>query len=66
MDIPQTIREMRMRAGLTQAELGYKVGTKGRRISHYETEESTPTLAMFLNIANACGYKLVIKKLDED
>ncbi|WP_416861407.1 helix-turn-helix domain-containing protein, partial [Helicobacter ganmani] len=41
-----TLRQFREKKGLSQAELGNRVGLKQTTISQYESGSRTPTLAM--------------------
>jgi ribosome-binding protein aMBF1 (putative translation factor) len=59
IDLAMLVREMRENAGLTQAELAKRVGTKQSVIARLENAEYTgQSLAMLERIASACGVKL--------
>jgi transcriptional regulator with XRE-family HTH domain len=47
------LAELRMSRGLTQAELGTKVGASQRVIAYYESHEAQPPGAMLVDLAKA-------------
>lgn len=49
------LAEIRKSRGLTQTELGEKVGVSKRVIVYYETESSQPPGAMLVDLARALG-----------
>ena len=59
MGIGYRIKEARERLGLTQTELGQKVGVTGSAITNYEKETSHPKV----NGNSWCGCKLPIPRL---
>jgi transcriptional regulator with XRE-family HTH domain len=52
------LRELRERAGLSQAELGKRVNLAGSQINKLETNVNQPTLATALAIAAALGVPI--------
>ena len=52
-------REARRRAGLTQAELGRRVGTTQSAVARLERGGTEPSLERLGRIARACGLDLV-------
>ncbi len=52
------IREARLRAGLTQAELARRVGTTQSAIARIERGRTEPSLARGRELIRACGYEL--------
>jgi transcriptional regulator with XRE-family HTH domain len=61
------IREARLRAGLTQAELGQKIGKPQSVIARWERGDVTPSLETLRNAIRGCGLELSfhISRLDE-
>lgn len=60
--IAQDVFELRTEAGLSQAELAERVGTKQPRISVLESAAgSPPTLSFLLRVATALGARLVVR-----
>ncbi len=59
--ILQTIRSHREAAGLTQQEVADKSGLFRNNISSIESGKANVTLDTLIKIAEAMGYKLVIK-----
>jgi len=47
------LKEIRLGRGLTQAELGKKVGASNRVIAYYEQEEAQPPGALLVDLARA-------------
>lgn len=58
--IIQMIMERRLKAGLTQAELAKKIGTKQSAISRIEQGSYNPSLALLVKLSKALGAKLEI------
>jgi transcriptional regulator with XRE-family HTH domain len=52
------MREARLRAGLTQAELGRLVGRPQSAIARWETGRVEPSLETLRDIIRACGLEL--------
>ena len=61
------IRESRLRAGLTQAELGQKIGKPQSVIARWERGDVTPSLETLRHAVRGCGLELSfhISRLDE-
>jgi transcriptional regulator with XRE-family HTH domain len=61
------IREARLRAGLTQAELGEKIGKPQSVIARWERGEVTPRLETLRQAIRGCGLELTfqLSRLDE-
>lgn len=55
MDLGANIRRVRLQAGLTQKELGERIGVEGNTISDWERGRSEPQAKMILAIAEACN-----------
>jgi len=60
------IREVRRRAGLTQAELAKRVGTSQPAIARYERARSMPDLPTLHRIVEACGLELRLELAEPD
>jgi transcriptional regulator with XRE-family HTH domain len=54
----QLIRSARLRAGLTQAELGRRLSMPRSQIARWELEEVEPALATVRRVLRACGFDL--------
>jgi len=52
------LREARLRAGLTQAELAERAGTARSQISRYERGDVLPSLEVLRRLIRACGLEL--------
>lgn len=52
------LREARLRAGLTQAELGERVGKPASMISRWERGRVEPSLETLRLLVRACGLEL--------
>lgn len=61
--IAQTLREERIRAGLTQQQLADLMGTKKAYISRVETGKQNLNLATVFRLFNCLGKKVVISIL---
>lgn len=60
------VREMRKRAGLTQAELAGRTGTTQSAIARLEAGHGSPTLERLSAIAVACGLDLQVRLVEWD
>ena len=60
------LREARLRAGLTHAELAERSGTARSQISRYERGDVLPSLETLRRLVRACGLELSFRifKLD--
>jgi len=54
------LREARLRAGLTQAELGRRVGRPQSQIGRWERGEVKPSLETLRELIRACGLELTL------
>ena len=52
------IREARLRAGLTQAQLGERSGKAGSMIGRWERGKVAPSLETVVGLVRACGFEL--------
>lgn len=57
---PQLIREARLRAGLTQAELGARIQRSQSEIARWERGQVTPSLETVRRVVRACGLELTV------
>lgn len=64
MDIGQTIRNARLEAGFTQAELARRAGTSQATLSAYETAAKRPTLETLDRLLAECGRGLGVSGRD--
>lgn len=55
------LKNMRVKAGLTQKQLGEKISVEDNTISSYERGNSQPDLEKIAKIAKTCGYEIVIR-----
>lgn len=60
MSSAHLVREARLRAGLTQAELAERVGTTQSSIARWESGATRPPLETVRRIVEACGLELRI------
>jgi uncharacterized protein len=60
MDIPQTLREARRRAGLSQADLAARAGTSQATISAYESGRKEPSVSTLSRLLAATGSQLTV------
>ena len=56
----QMIRNARLKAGLTQKELGERMGVSVYAINKLETRKASPTVNTLERIARALGTKLIL------
>ena len=61
------IKEARLRTGLTQAELGARMGKAQSVIARWERDDVSPSLETLRNVVRACGLDLTffMSKFDE-
>jgi hypothetical protein len=55
------LREARLRAGLTQEDLGARVGTNRPQIARWEAGAVAPSLDTLLELIRACGFDLPLE-----
>ena len=61
------IKEARLRAGLTQSELGRRLGKSQSVIARWERDDVSPSLETVREVVRACGLDLTffMSKLDD-
>ena len=61
------IKEARLRAGLTQTELGERLGKAQSVIARWERDDVSPSLETVRDVVRACGFDLTffMSKFDE-
>jgi transcriptional regulator with XRE-family HTH domain len=52
------IRDARMRANLSQADLGARVGRDRAQIARWESDAVQPAFETLVEVVEACGYEL--------
>ena len=62
----QLVREMRRRAGLTQAELARRLGTSQSAVARWEGGRSAPSFETLREVARACDLDLQPRIIDRD
>lgn len=60
MDVSETLRAARTRAGLTQAALARRAGTSQATISAYEHGRKEPSVATLARLLAATGSRLTV------
>ena len=60
------IREARLRAGLTQAELSERTGTQRSVIARWEQGAVSPSFDNMLEVIEACGFDLPLILVPRD
>lgn len=60
------IRETRLRAGLTQAELSERSGTQRSVIARWEQGAVSPSFDNMLEVIEACGFELPLMLVPRD
>jgi transcriptional regulator with XRE-family HTH domain len=60
------IREARLRAGLTQAELSERTGTQRSVIARWEQGAVSPSFDNMLEVIEACGFDLPLMLVPRD
>src|SRR5436305_5986332 len=58
MTAGQLIREARLRAGLSQREVGQRLGRPGPQIARWESGTVDPGFAVVQRVLRACGFDL--------
>lgn len=61
LGVPQTIRQARLDAGLSQVELAARAGTSQSALARYETGAALPTLPTLERLLTACERRLEIQ-----
>jgi transcriptional regulator with XRE-family HTH domain len=60
MRAAEIIREARLKAGLTQAELASRLGRERAQVARWETGVQEPSFANLAAAVEACGYELEV------
>jgi transcriptional regulator with XRE-family HTH domain len=60
------IREARLRAGLTQAELAQRTGRERSVIARWEQGSVSPSVDNLLAVVHACGFELPLVLVPRD
>ena len=60
------LREARLRAGITQAELGQRVGRSQSQIARWENARVEPSLETLRKLTRACGFELTYSLANYD
>ncbi|MDQ3823161.1 MAG: helix-turn-helix domain-containing protein [Actinomycetota bacterium] len=60
------LREARLRTGLTQAELGRRVGRAQSQIARWERGDVKPSLETLRELLRACGLDLWFRLVNHD
>jgi transcriptional regulator with XRE-family HTH domain len=60
------LREARLRAGLTQAELARRAGTSQSAIARWESGAVQPSLERLRELIRACGLELTFRLFEYD
>lgn len=55
------IREARLRAGLSQGDLGARVGRDRAQIARWEREAVAPSFETLRELVRACGFDLAVE-----
>jgi len=61
MDAAAALRDARVHAGLSQAELATRAGTSQATVSAYENGRKEPTVATFERLLRAGGARLTVE-----
>jgi transcriptional regulator with XRE-family HTH domain len=63
VDGAATLRSVRLKAGLTQAQLAARAGTSQATLSAYENGSKQPSLATFSRLLQAAGARLAVEEI---
>lgn len=66
MKAASLIRDARWKAGISQAELARRVGTKQPAVARWESGESQPRFDTLDRLLSACGFELSRELLPAD
>ena len=61
MTAAQVIREARLRAGLTQAELAARLGRERAQVARWEIGAQEPSFANLRSVVEACAFMLRVE-----
>jgi transcriptional regulator with XRE-family HTH domain len=64
--VARLIREARAEAGLSQAELARRVGTRQPVVSRWERGLDEPRISTLARIMQACGRSLLLRAEEDD
>lgn len=60
------VKEARLRAGLSQAELARRAGTSQPTVARYENGRVVPSIATLERLLDACGLELSVRLVAKD
>lgn len=62
------IRDARLRAGLSQADLGARVGRDRAQIARWESDDVQPAFETLVELVEACGFEVdfALRPLDAE
>ncbi len=60
-EVARTLREARLKAGLSLRDLARRAGTSHATLSAYEQARKTPSAVTFLRILEACGLAVDVE-----
>ena len=60
----QLLRESRLRAGLSQGELGERVGRPRTQIARWERDAVAPSFETLREIIRSCGYDIAARLIE--
>lgn len=66
MRAAQIIREARLRAGLTQAELAERMGRERAQVARWEIRGQEPSFENLQSAVEACGFVLRVEIAERD
>lgn len=66
MTAAQLIREARLRAGLTQAELAARLGRERAQVARWEIGAQEPSFANLRSVIEACGFTLRVEVVEPE
>ena len=61
LDLINQLKKECLKQKLTQEELAYKAGVSSYSISNIELGNTSPTLRLFVRIANKLGFKVLLR-----
>lgn len=62
MTTGETLKYLRIKAGLTQAELSFRTRISNQQISFYECGRNEPRFDVMCKLIKAMGYEIEIKE----
>lgn len=64
--VGEMLKAARLQAGMTRPEVSRRAGHTPENICQWEHGQHRPRSDSFVNVANACGYRVVLEPMGDE